>query len=121
MQDSSEAGKGKTTSTKSKVVVNTTPIRVKKTTAKKIKSMLQKINRKPFGRKVRVDDLLDLSLSLIEEAHLKVLQDASLSNADKLEMQFRDYCKSKGPVTKDEFIGLLMSGSPKAKRDALIE
>lgn len=100
----------KKTTSKAKPKVNTTPIRVLKTTAKRIKGMVQKANKKPFGKKIRVDDILEKALSLIGENHLEEIKEASLTNADKLEMQFREYCRQNGNVSKDEFLGKLLNG-----------
>ncbi|MCK5073273.1 MAG: hypothetical protein KAQ98_07585 [Bacteriovoracaceae bacterium] len=92
----------------SKVKTNTTPIRVTKITAKKINVMIQKLNKKLFGKSIRVDDVLKKALSLLEEKHFKEIKEASLSNADKLEIQYREYCKNNGQITQDEFLGILM-------------
>jgi len=34
----------------------------------------------------------------------------SLSNADRLEQQYRDHIKAHGHITKDAFLGKLLSG-----------
>lgn len=89
----------------------TTPIRIKKGTHKKLKTVLVKANKKSFGRKIKVDDLLELLVSLIEDKHISKLQENSLSNADRLEMKYREFCKQSGHVSKDEFIGKLINSN----------
>lgn len=90
----------------------TTPMRVKKTTQSSIKKLLTKINRKSYGKKVKVDDLLEKLLSLFDESiHIKELQDASLSNADRLDINYKEYCKKHGNVSKDEYLGILLMES----------
>ena len=93
---------------------NTTPIRVFKATAKTLKSMIQKLNKKSLGRKVRVDDLILKSLSLLEDKHLEEIRDATLSNTDKLEISYQEYCKTHGQISKDEYLGRLLSDQKSA-------
>ena len=93
---------------------NTTPIRVFKATAKTLKSMIQKLDKKSFGRKVRVDDLILKSLSLLEDKHLEEIRDATLSNTDKLEISYQEYCKTHGQISKDEYLGRLLSDQKSA-------
>lgn len=88
---------------------NTTPIRVLKTTAKSLKSMVQKLNKKPLGKKIRVDDLILKALSLLEDKHFEEIKNSTLTNADRLEMKYQEYCRVNGPVSKDEFLGKLMT------------
>ena len=88
---------------------NTTPMRVLKTTAKTLKSMVQKLNKKPLGKKIRVDDLILKVLSLIEEKHFEEIKNSTLTNADRLEMKYQEFCRANGPVSKDEFLGKLMA------------
>ncbi|HEX7676320.1 MAG TPA: hypothetical protein VF412_19250 [Bdellovibrio sp.] len=83
-------------------------LRVKIETRKRLLSELAKINKKSFGRKVRVDQILNLLLDLLKQEHIQKLQDGSLSNADRIEMSYRDYIKKNGNVSKDEFLGILL-------------
>ena len=96
-------------SNRTKVKTNTTPIRVMKITAKKINGIVQKLNKKSFGRSIRIDDVLKKGLSLLEEKHFEEIKEASLTNADKLEIQYLEYCKNNEQITKDEFIGKLLA------------
>jgi hypothetical protein len=88
---------------------NTTPIRVLKTTAKTLKGIVQKLNKKPLGKKIRVDDLILKSLSLLEDEHFEEIKNSTLTNADRLEMKYQEYCRVNGPVSKDEFLGKLLT------------
>lgn len=94
--------------TSKKNQVNTTPIRVLKTTAKTIKVMLQKLNKKTFGKKLRPDDLIQKAISLLTDEHLEEIKQSTMTNSDRLEFAFHEYCKAHGQISKDEFFGLLL-------------
>lgn len=89
----------------------TVGLRVKRETKKRIQAELAKVNKKDFGKKVRCDELIGIALSLLTEQHLKVLQDGSMTNADRMEIQYRDYVKKHGATTKDEFLGKILAGN----------
>ena len=84
-------------------------IRVKRDTKKKIESLLSTANKKSLGRKIKVDELLQLALSIVENSHIEQLQSASLSNEDRKEKLRQIYVKTRGQITKDEFTGFMMS------------
>ena len=85
-------------------------IRVSNATQKLLSSVLQKVNKKAFGRRVKADPLLQLALSKLTDADFKMLQEQSLSNADRMEMKYRDFVRTNGPISKDEFLGILLVG-----------
>ncbi|MEI7773964.1 MAG: hypothetical protein WCK17_04260 [Verrucomicrobiota bacterium] len=96
---------------KSKVAsAPTVGLRLKRETKKRIQAELAKINKKDFGKKVRCDELIGTALSLLTERHIKELQDASMTNADRLEQKFREYVKANPGMSKDQFLGKLLSG-----------
>lgn len=84
-------------------------IRIDIPTQKLVSSLLAKANRKSFGRKVKASQLVNYALSKLEDADIKVLQEKSLSNADRMEMKFREYCKRNGGATREQFLGHLLS------------
>ena len=86
-----------------------TSLRVKPETRKRVLTELAKLNKKTFGRKVRVDQLLTLLITLIKPEHIQKLQDESLSNSDRIEMKYREHIKQFGPISKDEYLGLLLT------------
>ena len=69
------------------------------------------INKKEIGRKVRVDALLDLALNLVTAEHIKMLQDHSLTNEDRKEILRQQYVATRGPISKDEFTGFMMTAA----------
>ncbi len=88
----------------------TVGVRLRRETKKRIQMELAKINKKDFGKKVRVDELLCILLPLLTDAHFKSLQDNSMTNADRLEKQYRAFIAKHGQLSKDEYIGKLLSG-----------
>lgn len=98
----------KESKTSKKYQVNTTPIRVTKATAKTIKGLLQKMNKKSYGKKVKPDDLIQKSISLLNDDHLEEIKQATMTNSDRLEMAYQEYCKANGQISKDEYFGLLL-------------
>lgn len=86
----------------------TTPVRLLKTTAKELKRIVVSLNKKPLGKKVRVDEVIVKALSLLENKHIEEIKDSTLSNTDKLELSYREYCKINGQISKDEYLGRLL-------------
>jgi len=99
--------KEKDTSTK-KPTSNTIPIRIKKATARTLKSIINKLNKKQFGRKVIADDVIDKALSTLNGEDLEEIKISTYSSADQLELQYRNYCRKNGYIDKEEFIKLLL-------------
>lgn len=91
------------------VILKTAPVRVSKETRKRVLSELARLNKKDHGRNVTAGDLIALALTLLEPKHYSQLQNATLSNADRLEQRYRDFIKTHGQVTKDAFLGKLLS------------
>ena len=101
----SKAVKAKVSSTTS------VSLRVKRETKKRIQAELAKVNKKDFGKKIRCDELIGVAFSLLTDQHLKALQEGSMSNADRLEIQYRDFVKKHGATSKDEFLGIILNGN----------
>jgi hypothetical protein len=96
--------------TKPKVASGTSvSLRVKRETKRRIQAELAKLNKKDFGKRVRCDELIGTALSLLTDQHLKAMQEGSMTNADRLEIQYRDYVKKHGATTKDDFLGKILA------------
>jgi hypothetical protein len=93
---------------KSKTKLRTDSLRVRKETKKKILSELAILNKKDFGRPVTPDDYVSLAISLLRQEHLEQLKEGSLSNRDRLEQKYREYCSLNGKISKDEYLGVLL-------------
>lgn len=87
-------------------------IRVRKATAKKIKDFIKELNKKEFGTKIIIDDLIKKLLTFVNQEVLLEIQEESLSNEDKLERTYQQYKKENPSVSKDEFLGILISKVP---------
>jgi len=88
----------------------TVGLRLRRETKRRIQMELAKINKKDFGKKVRCDELIGTVLSLLTDRHVKDLQDGSMTNADRLELKYREHVRKHGPMTKDAFLGTLFVG-----------
>ena len=96
-------------SAKAKSKPTTDYIRIRKETKKKILSELSNINRKDFGKPVTPDQYISLAISLLTPDHLEALKTQSLTNKDRLEKQYKEYCATHGKISMDAFIGILLS------------
>ena len=96
--------------------ISTTPIRIKKSTARSLKALSRKINQKPLGRKVIIDDIIQKSLELLTDKDLEQIKASTYSNADKLELKYKEHCKKNGFVSKEDFFKLLLEGLPYAEK-----
>ena len=99
----------KVTKTNFKKAAKWSNIRVSSDTKSTAEKLLKCANDKKSGRKIKIDDLLNTALKLIEECHLKNLQNKSLSNEDRKEQLRQIYIKKHGPISKDDFTGFMLS------------
>lgn len=98
-------------STKANLKSNQKPksIRINPEVQKKAEKLLLSANKKKAGRKIKVDQLLNLALDLVSDEHIKRLQDQSLSNEDRKEQLRQRYIEMRGPITCDEFTGFMLT------------
>lgn len=94
---------------KSKTKSTMASLRVKRETKKRIMMELENLNKKDFGKPITPDEFVSLAISLLKAEHLQALKDLSLSNKDRMEQRYLDYCAEHGKVSHDEFIGILLS------------
>lgn len=89
---------------------NTVPIRVHKDIARAIRRDLAKLNKKDFGRRISFSDYVAKAISKLTDDDKRELQEASLSNADKLELLFRQQSKTgDAQFSKEQFLGRLLA------------
>jgi hypothetical protein len=84
--------------------------------AKQLSQLKDKVNKKPFGRKVRDAELIALGLTLIEQRHLAELQEETYSEKDRLAMAHEEYQRANGKLSLDQFIGRLLKGEIEIQR-----
>ncbi len=87
---------------------NSAAIRVSLETRKRLLSELAKINKKQYGKRVKVDALLLKVLSHITVKDVTELQEASLTGRDRMEQSYRAYCTKFGQITMDDYLALLL-------------
>ena len=85
-------------------------LRIRKDIKRRVLSDLGRINKKDLGRKVHASDYFALLTSLLTEDHIYQLQESSLSNADRLEREYRKYISSHEFISKDEYLGKRLNG-----------
>ncbi len=90
---------------------NFTAVRISSKVQKKLSNILSKANKKDYGKRVLAMEIIESALDLIQDHHIKKLQENSLSNTDRLEIKFREYVKKNGKISKDDFLGILMNQS----------
>jgi hypothetical protein len=103
---------------KKKSNANTVPIRVRKITARSIRTILNNLNKKPLGKRIIVDDLISKAITLLSESEFNELREASYSSSDRLDIQYQEYCRSNGTISKEKFLEILLqAGLPKLNQN----
>jgi hypothetical protein len=87
---------------------NSATIRVSHETRKRFVSELLKINKKQYGKRVKIDALLMILLSKISSQDVTQLQEASLTGRDRIEQSYKAHCAKFGQITRDEYFALLL-------------
>jgi hypothetical protein len=87
---------------------NSATIRVSVDTRKRLVSELLKINKKQYGKRVKIDALLMLLLTKITSQDVTQLQEASLTGRDRIEQSYKAHCAKFGQITRDEYFALLL-------------
>lgn len=87
-----------------------TVLRLNKSTAESLRRLVEKANKKEYGKRIRADQIVNTALALVRPEHLIDLQQSSMSNADRIEALFKVQVEKKKSLTKDEFYGLLLAG-----------
>lgn len=90
--------------------------KVDQKTAQKLIDLKAKINSKDFGRKISEMEIISYGIDLIEDKHLKELQERTYSEQDKLRLAHEEYKKTNGEISLDQFIGLLLKSQVRKKK-----
>lgn len=86
-------------------------------TARQLQSIKDRINRKPYGRKVRDSEIIAASVSLLTPEAILKLQVETYSERDRLGIAHEEYQKKYGKLTLEGFIAKLLSGEIHTKKD----
>ncbi len=84
-------------------------VRIRAMAKERAKALLLAANKKKTGRKVKFDELIELALGLVTDEHIRVLQERSLTNEDRFEELRQKYLETRGPISKEEWLGFAMS------------
>ena len=76
---------------------------------RKIKKLLTKANKKEFGSRISMTAVLEVAISLVEDSHIRQLQEQSMTNAERLEQQRQEHAKNHGAISRGDFVALLLS------------
>lgn len=98
-----------TSKLKSKETKNPQSVRLSSEAKRKLDRIMSAANKKKFGRKVMGDKVINLALDLLQESHIQMLQEQSMSNEDRKELLRQRYIEKRGNISKDEFTGFMMS------------
>lgn len=94
---------------KSKTVISRSSIRIKSDIKKTAKSFLNKVNSDNRGcRKIKIDDIFELALTLITDDHLKGLRQKAMTNKGRMEVLRQKYIELNGYISEDDFLGLTL-------------
>lgn len=88
-------------------------VRITSDTKNMLDQILAEANSKDLGGKVKPESVLALALSLVKKDEIEKLKAGTLTNADKLELRYREHVKMHGPITKDDFLGRVLRGDLK--------
>lgn len=84
-------------------------IRVQDVTQQKAEKILLAVNKKKYGRKVKLDDLVSFALDLVAQTDIETLQKSSFSNEDRKEQLRQKYIETRGQISKDQFTGFMLT------------
>jgi Rps23 Pro-64 3,4-dihydroxylase Tpa1-like proline 4-hydroxylase len=86
-------------------------VRISGDTRKLAEGILKTANEKQTGRKIKLDELLQAGLALIQPAHIERLQENSLTNEDRKEILRQKYIAERGEISRDDFTGFMMTAA----------
>ena len=99
----------KTAKANTKISAKNKSVRISMENQKKAERILANANKKKLGRKIKLDHLLAIVLDLVTDEHIRKLQDQSLSNKDRKEQLRQRYIIARGPISRDEFTGFMLT------------
>lgn len=85
-------------------------VRISPDTKNVLDKILAEANDKDIGGKVKPESVIALALALVKKDSIEKLKAATLTNANKLELRYREHVQKHGPMTKDDFLGRVLSG-----------
>ena len=84
--------------------------KVDQESAKVMAQIKERINKKPFGRKIRDSEIIAVAIKLVGPEEVAALQESTYSDKDRFNIYYESYQKSHGKLPLDEFLKKLMRG-----------
>ncbi len=84
-------------------------VRIRSASKERAVALLLASNKKKTGRKIKFDELFELAIGLVTDEHIKLLQERSLTNEDRFEELRQKYIETRGPVSKEQWLGFAMT------------
>lgn len=105
---------------KSKIVKSgrNVALNIRRETKKRIQAELTRLNKKDLGRTILADDFIAFAIKLITPEHVSQLQETSLSNADRLERDYKAYVIQFGQIPMDTYLGKRLNGEIESQKDS---
>lgn len=97
-----------------------TVLRVSYQIKESIELTLEKINLKPYGKKVKSETLIAKLLNKITEKDISELQENSLTGVNRLEKSYDEYCEKFGRISKDNYYLLLLKSKDRETKSETI-
>ena len=98
----------KKTKSKSKNKNKTKSVSIGEQVELKLKNILVTANANKKMRKVKPDMVFNLVLDLVNESHIKTLQELLVTPDDRKEQMRQFYIETRGPISKLEYTGFTM-------------
>ena len=99
----------KTSKSTTKTLIKGKSIRISSDLQKKSDRLLLSANKKKAGAKIKFEQLVNLALDLVQDEHIKMLQDKSLTGEDRKEILRQRYIAEIGPISKDAFTNFTLT------------
>ena len=105
------------TKTKLEAVQNSSKqIRVLTSLYDKLEKQKDTLSKESCGsRPIKINQILELAISKLDKADFEHLKSLSVSNLDRQNEAFRVYRKKHRDVSKDDFLGLIQTGTVQLK------
>lgn len=99
----------KTGKANTKINAKNKSVRINPENQRKAEKILAIANKKKLGRKIKLDQVLAIAFDLVTDEHIRKMQDQSLSNEDRKEQLRQRYIIARGPISRDEFTGFMLT------------
>lgn len=111
-----------TTKSKSKNGIKASSTRISAPSKQTAKSLLKEANNKNIGKRIKLKELIEFSLTLVTDEHIKMLREKSLTFEQRKEVLRQKYISIFGQISKDDFTGFMMTDEfSKFRKEYILE